>query len=332
MFQKSSLTFGNAKAQVAAKAGKENTTIFLSRAGESIQQAVKYWNRYNWRWLMTQAATASEFASYASGATSISLPFDFKDVYSFRITSGGTDRPLTGIPRRLYDRMVRSASANGYLMGYDLFSQGSSNLLSLTPPPDTAGTYDLKYYRRMWVPCAISGVAGHINTLEGTVTGVNPTLSSTACGGATLGSWLTATATASGCYSRPTQIIGINESFTVSAYGGAGVNIGSPHLELLTGTASAFRPVATGNCVAATIGGDNYTLDIPEDYENGIIAWAIHHFLATLGAPDSRLAYFVKLANEELTEALKANEHYEDQDIAFALGDNTRDIRPGPVQ
>lgn len=277
---------------------------------------------------MTQAASGS----YTANATSIPLPYDFKDVYDLRITTGGYDRTLVGIPRRLYDRVIQQQGTSGYTIGYDLFQQGSNNVLSLEPAPNSAGTYDLKYYRRMWVPCTIAAVAGRLGTDGGSYLS-SPVIAYTSSAfSATLGSMLYATAGAGVTtrFLQAVRIIDIQEAIDpITEFGpyivsSCGINV--PYLKITLDPDVLLRDTGAGGIgdgafTSATIGGDSYTLDIPEDYENGIIAWAVHHFLSALGAPESRLAYFIKLANDELAEALKANELYEDQDTGFELGD-----------
>lgn len=236
-----------------------------------------------------------------AGATGFALPPDFKDVYDLRVISSGRGRTLTGIPRRLYDRIVQDQTGlSGELAGYDLFNHGANGIISITPPPAQGETVSLKYYRRMWVPCAVT--ANIFATGGGAV----------AYASAALGA-----------------LAGVTNSSPVYAAGAGWVLSSTPATAYLTSpttiTLSGANMTAAANTTASmSFGGDTVALDIPEDFENGILSWATHHFLSGLGAPQGRLGYFIGLAESEFDEARAANERYEDQDIAFEVGNPTR--------
>jgi hypothetical protein len=69
-----------------------------------------------------------------------------------------------------------------------------------------------------------------------------------------------------------------------------------------------------------TFGGNDKILDMPVDFEDGILAKATAHFLAGLGAPEGRLGYFLQKAEDELQEARRFNEEDEDRDVSFEIG------------
>jgi hypothetical protein len=292
LFQPSTLTFGNAKTQVAQQASKQNTAEFLARAGQSVQKAIQNWNKYNWRWMMVQAADVTASA----GVTSLALPYDFKDVYTLSVVSPGRQRVLTGVPRRIYDRVVYDQTLPNDVMGYDLFTQGALGRISIHPVPDTAETIRLKYYRRMWVPCSVTATVA-------------------ATGGADTA---LASASAVGGFA------GITNGSPIYGLGAGWVMSSTPATAIITSpftlTVSGANMTASANTSAtAGFGGDALALDIPEDFENGIMSWATHHFLSGLGAPEGRLSYYISLSESEFQEARAANERYEDQDISFEI-------------
>jgi hypothetical protein len=296
LFQPSTLTFGSAKTRIAKKASKQNYSEFLDRAGSALQDSFKFYNKYNWRWLMTSTTALT----VAADTTDYSLPFDFKDVYGFRITTDGRERTLKGIPRSVYDRVHQVQSGNpGETIGYDLYRSGTYGQITVQPSPDAASSTKLLYYRRMWVPCTITGVSvlctGGLDTNVGSASALG------GFSGITQGSpavttnvgWTVAATYATALMSGPLSITLSGATFTASANGTATFNFG----------------------------GDNWYLDLPEDYENALLSRATHQFLSDLGAPEGRLSYWIQMANSEFDEAMEANHRYEDQDISFELGD-----------
>jgi hypothetical protein len=288
LFQQTSLTFGAAKTLVAQQNARQTTTEFLTRAGQSIQQAVKYWNRFNWKWRLKQAPVYT----IAANDTSITLPYDFKDVYTVRWTGVGPHY-LRSVNAREYDRQWYDQSIPGFTMAYELFKEGELGKLGLVPASSRAGTIVLKYYSRMTVPCTFSvgpySVDIGTSSILGDLTG------------ATLGARLyTSTA---GLWADGAYISSITPA------------LGDTTARMrLNFSASA---TATGAAITYVFGGDDELLDIPEDYENGILSWAQAHFLSATGAPRERIQYFMGLALDELNEARRVNEPGEDQDMAF---------------
>lgn len=298
-FQQTSMTFGQAKTQIAESISRQNTSEFLLRAGKSLQSAFRKWNKYNWRWLLKQATDYT----VAAGDSYIAAPFDLKDVYTLRQESAGRERALTGVPRRLVDRVIRDQASRAEILGYDLATLGR---ITFPAPADSAGTLRLRFYRRMTLPCSVTGAAADSTSASP----IFIVTSAGSAGGATLGSPV-----------APTTIT-LNTTF------GEGYN----HAILIGITDNASganrdKTQLTLNCTASNsasgtlaFGGDNILLDIPEDYVNGVLAEATHDFLNGTGAPESRLNYWVRRAEKELQDALEANSDGEDEDTAFEIG------------
>lgn len=244
----------------------------------------------------------------------MTLPYDFKDVYDLRIESSGRSRFLVGQNRRLYDRRRLDQSANYDPTAYDLFTKGDQGALTITPTPSTATILRLRYYRRMWVPCpaktlTFTGTAplewlynGSSIATSNTITSTNPV----EYAGITLGSPVTGVDTVTNAIQLSTPVLA-TRIYTS----------GSRYCMDLTLAGMGSGGALSGSIV---VGGDNYLLDIPEDYEDGILARATAHFLAGLGTPSDRLSYFMQKAEDEFNEARRANEEFEDNDIAFEVG------------
>lgn len=309
LFQKSTVTFGTAKTLVAQQASKQNTNEFKTRAGQSLQAAIRYWNKYNWRWLMKQSPTITT----TTGASAVALPHDFKDVYSLRVVSTGMERVLVANSKRTFDRHLSDPDTPDITKGYNLFSQGDQGMLGLVPPTNAAINLAMRYYRRMTVPCSAI------------VTGVVPALAASSVNVSSLN----VSSLAGMTWSCP---LTLPSGWTLESGFTRAVGLPySPDYFIVSGAIFNTTAVATASATYSC-GGDEHPLDIPEDYENGILSWATHHFLSTLGAPQGRLTYYVQLANDELEEAKRVNEQFEDQDIGFDLGFPVDTISPNSTR
>lgn len=350
---KSSLKFGDAKIQVAQQASKQNTTEFLQRAGVAIQKAVQYWNRYNWKWLMKQAPDVT----VAAGGSTVTLPYDFKDMYDVRVEGGASSRTLINLNRRLYDRVVDDQVLQGPIRGYDMFSVDGKNVITLSPPSEASATIRMRYYRRMWVPCSVPNISTrwYSNVDENYAT-PNVVTIVDVLGGAgidrykymanvTLGSPVfTTVPTANATTTSPVQSVSngnppvitypqystkINPFYDYPVYIGYSTTTGpnDEKVRIMVQGAAIYRPAApnwtddpTWCSVTTSFGGDDLMLDMPVDFEDGILARATAHFLAGLGAPEARLGYFMQKAEAELDEARRFNEESDDQDLSFEVG------------
>lgn len=348
---RTNLTFGDAKIQVAQQASKQNTIEFLARAGVAIQRAVQYWNRYNWKWLMTQASDVT----LEAGDGTMDVPYDFKDVYDIRVESNGRQHALVNTNRRLYDRLIHDQTARSEPGGYDLFSVDGRNVITLTPPPNTATTVRMRYYRRMWVPCSVTGIKtswlwdstrpyltsdttayvdGWLRPffLDDTVPGsaTSKTDGYLTMSHVTIGSPVTSTTITNAennKYWESASVFTGASDYPIYAGFNSGsgnainntiININKAYIQ--AGVGDAFQELSTYVPVTMSFGGDQLLLDMPVDFEDGILARATAHFLAGLGAPEGRLGYFMQKAEDELTEARRFNEENEDQDTSFEIG------------
>lgn len=309
LFQQSSLTFGNAKQYIAEQAGKQQTTEMLNRAGRSLQAAIQDWNKFNWKWLLSTAAITAS----ASGAP-FALPYDLKDVYDV-YTTAASPQWIPAISRRHATRSnVRGLSTAPY--AYDLFSKNGAGQLRLQGASGTS--LNLEYYRRMSVPCSVSGVGTQTEIAKGWLAAVEGTWA-----GAQLGSPITF----SSGFAKTIADIGVvvtavkqedgivtDSTGTVSLVLGALSTARNSSIQFSNATALAS---ASATSITATIGGDNVFLDIPETYEWGILARAVVHFLAGVGGPADKMQEWKEQAGMKLEEALRDDREAEDHDICF---------------
>lgn len=268
---------------MAESVNNDNFTDQLTRAGRSIQAAVRHWNNAaNWKWLAT---TKSDYTT-SVGEDEYTLPTLCKGVHSVRMT-GGTPRTLEYIGRRQLNRIMPKQDDQLLPYFYDLFNNESNNgVLRLFPIPSLAEPFTLDYYRQMIVPMdVVSPSAANYNSTTGILT-----LTSVTTAGITIGSQIVLNQTTPTIASLTGTVDYVTSSTTL-------------HVKdaVLAGT--------TPTNLGGTIGGESYNLDIPSDYEDGIIAWATHHYLANrTGGASPKLQYWAEYAKNELDRALRNNQ------------------------
>lgn len=279
LFQQSTTTLAQAKLLVADSAGKRDDATQLARAHTSLQAATRFWNKADrWDFTRTLATDVS-----MDGTTELAdLPHDCRALYDVEIVgTGAVARPLWYVRRRYYDRTRRSELGNQD--EYDLFVQGGLGkirVLGLT----SAATLRMRYYRRLSIPCALTGISATTTTGTTTITGA-----AGAFAGAQLGAAVT------------------------------GSNVGAGAVvTAVTGTSITVSVVSTASgATTIAIGATTDFLDIPADYEDGLIAWATHHFLINNGESEVRLNYWQSYAAEVLARAKAENHYEEDEEVTF---------------
>lgn len=296
LFQQSSLTFGNAKQYVAEQAGKQQTTEMLNRAGRSIQSAIQDWNKFNWKWTLTSATISAD----ASG--NFQLPYDIKDVYAVT-TTGDYPQWVPSVSRR---QLTRANARNLQVApcSYDLYNKNNSGTLRIVGGTATALT--LEYYRRMTVPCAVtaSALAALNNTHE--------VHSSAGYGSALAGVNIGSPVIFTSGYAADNEVMFV----TAVRQETADALYAEPQYGITLGL-SGSACVGFSTAIAATIGGDNILLDVPETYEWGILSRAVVHFMAGVGGPADKMAEWKQQSATALEEALRDDRDAEDTDICF---------------
>jgi hypothetical protein len=194
-------------------------------------------------------------------------------------------RSLEYLDRRTFNKAVPLQTTTTLPVWYDLFtSEAGQGVIRLFPIPSGAETFQLDYFRRMVIPCTVTSSGGVIfsNNLQ---------ITATSFAGATVGSVV----------SSGTDIVSSQRVVSIDALGAV--------------TLDAF-PDDDGTGVTISIGGDSELLDCPEEYVEGIIAWATMHYLTnTAGQP--RLDFWAKIAAEHLEKADRSNRDTADAEIMF---------------
>lgn len=287
LFQRSSLTFGEAKIWVAEQHNKQTSADFLLRAGRAIQRAVQDWNRFRWEWLVTEGPVVTVTAGLAN--TKYPVPYDYRDMYNMIITQGGTSRALVQDTKRAYDRVMAQPIAST-TSAYNLIRVGDLGKFEIQDPPNAGGTIRMLYYRRMCVPCAVSGltVSDYSDLSDGTT---RLYLASTA--GIKIGAPVV-TDTA-GVLDDGMIVVGVEADYiTISSH-----------------------PLTDPTGVVIDVGGDAEFLDIHVDFEWDLLARAVEHFLVSCGAAEAKLAYWMGTAQRGLEKAQAMQNDHDDRELSF---------------
>ncbi len=282
LFQQSTTTLAQAKVDIASSAGKDDDATMLTRAERSLQAAFRYLNKHRTFWDFTRAE-ASDISM--DGSTELAdLPYDLRALYDVRfITTAGSATTLSPLSKRQEDR-TQWIQPYGAFGAYDLFKSGTLGKIRVVNLA-SAGTLKLKLYRRLAIPCAVTGV---------TVTGAN------------LGTTLTGSAGA---------FAGVQLGATVT-----GTNVGAAAVvTAITNTTVTVSVANTGSVTSVAFGATTDFIDIPGDYEDAPIAWAKAHFLANNGGDAERQKYWQDYANEIIANMIANNNFNEDEELSFSV-------------
>lgn len=279
MFQPSSLSISECQTRIARAGSASSFTNELSRALECLQDAVKWWNREE---LWDFCRTVSSDIATTSASAVYALPYNLRAIYD--VTIGDPARKLSFIGRRNRDLWQVDAIGNGTPGAYDLFQRDSLGEIELVPGQSTNETMVIKYYRRLWIPCSSAAV---------TVTGVidsDQLFSSALFGGITVGTLVTGSNIAANTF-----VTAITDSSTLT--------LSNP----LNGTAS----------IANFGGAAGQLLDIPEDYDDGVLARAKSLYLTDREVDSNRRQAWMAEALATLDRAKKNNRFEADEEIVF---------------
>jgi len=314
IFQSSSLTFGQAKKLIAEAAGKQQTPEFLDRAGRAIQNAIRRWNQQNWKWTVQQTTFA-----VTAGTSQYLVPPEFRDVYTLRLEGATLDRTLVQRPRRDFDRRTWR-QINAFTVAYDILWVMPQGKLELLPTPNAACTANLRYYARMSLPSnavlVISDVANWAaatdlyNTGTGTTaTLFNLTVPSTA--GLHVGNeWK--------CSNAFQAVDGITP-FSLPLVGSINAIVDSTTVRVTVDAQSRVLIGAASGAIGGTlvVGGDDAFMDIPDTYLDAIMDLATAKFLRAIGSSPERVNAYQFTADQELANAMGAENDPEDMDYGF---------------
>lgn len=140
----SSLTWGQAKSQVAEVVGGKSDPDSLAAAEAQIQAVLEDWNtRRNWQFLQVQAPDIP----VVSGTSTYDLPAAFKKPYAAMLVN--SPRVLSYLTRREYNLLQPSQIALASPRYYTLFNLASTGKVELLPTPGSGDILRVWYYRRM---------------------------------------------------------------------------------------------------------------------------------------------------------------------------------------
>jgi len=218
------------------------------------------------------------------GTDTYTLPPLVRSVNSILMASD-TPRALEYIDRRTFNKAIPMQTTSSLPVWYDLFTAESGQaVLRLFPVPSGAETFQVDYYRRMVIPCKVSTTSGL-------------------------------------CFTGSTEILGGSfAGATIGSKVSSGTDIASGQTVLSINSLTSLNMDAfaddDGTSITIIIGGDDELLDCPEDYVEGILAWATMHYLTnTAGQP--RLDFWARIAQEALDRAMKANRDTNDAEPMF---------------
>lgn len=141
--QMSTITWGQAKGQVAQVVGGQNDPEVLEAAEAQITAVFQDWNTSrNWQFLQTLAPDIA----ITSGTSSYDLPAPFKKPYAALLVTAS--RPLYYLTRRQYNLIDPDQSAT-QPSHYTLFNVGTTGQIELIPPNGVNDTLRVWYYRLM---------------------------------------------------------------------------------------------------------------------------------------------------------------------------------------
>jgi hypothetical protein len=160
-----SLTFAQAKINVARTIGGSNDADQLTIAGDAIKVAIEEWNlRQKWNFLLVD--NSATLIPLVAGTQSYQLPTAMREPYDARLVTTNK-RTLQYAEQSEIDRVIRDQTVMGVPAYYNLFRGGATfdaaspasqaGWIRLYPMPNystTVGSLYVKYYRTITEPVA----------------------------------------------------------------------------------------------------------------------------------------------------------------------------------
>ena len=283
LFQQSSLTFDQAKTKVARAASAEGDTDMLTKAGDAIESAFQTWNnRRHWNFLK------------ASHIFRLVAPQTIADCQILV-----NDTTIDNVVDSAYGNLVVGdvVSGTGILPGTLVTAVApTGNTISVSTAPTTSATVTLEFSRRDYA--APTNFKYIYNMMD--LTNNHPVFPSN-------------TRYYDRFFSEPVpqgppifydpHPLGADGKFRF---------LPSPSAEAIV-LAKYYRRMTVPS-VGAT------ALDIPIDFEWGIIAEAKGLFLADKGGYDSQAAFWAAKANDAIAAAVLADNKHPDETASFTMG------------
>lgn len=277
-FNRSSLTYASAQAEVAAAAGSD-TAEMLARAGNSLDAVAQKWNRMRWKWLQTDQIIGLVAPFTVTGctttvnSTTVTTSDSFSSVLVDDLIEGGGLRPESLVSATGATSITMAVAASATVTGATLTVKRVLYALNsdFKTPFDVRvmGSPKPLYYqpRRLYDREVIDQSSG-----------------------------------------------GEPYGYDLYAVGGKGkIRILPPPAGAESLWVKYYRRIQMPSLVATASG-----MDLPEDYEDIFIAAAKSHFLADKGQPfREQWSFWTQYANEGIREMRKDERLVEDEDLAL---------------
>jgi hypothetical protein len=288
LFQGSQTPFVTAVQQIADSCGASADTEMTTRAGVSLNSAIRHFNsRYKWNWLLTEAVPIQVWAPFgvagvtaSAGAASAAAPtghgVKVDDFISGTYFQSGT--------------RVSATAASGF--GINCYPTG----ITTTATANVTATRDMYDLPSDWkAPYSLKLLSSNTPLRYIQRRSVDRSAASEQAG--------------AGVYGYDLMLVGSKGK-----------------VRLLTPPAAAdVLQVRYYRCMAtASASGATGSLDLPEGYEPYLMAWAKWHFLTDKGEErKSQATTWLSLAENGLTTMLKDQTNIPDEDLGFTPGHMT---------
>jgi hypothetical protein len=285
LFEASQTPFVSAVQQIADSCGASADTEMTTRAGISLNSAIRHFNnRYKWNWLLTEAAPVSVLAPFGVAGVTASA-----SVASAAAPAGHgvkTDDFISGLAWPMGTRASATA-VSGF--GVNSLATGFATTATM-PITATRDMYDLPTDWK--APYSLRLLSSNTPLRYIQRRGVDRSIESEQA--------------VNGVYGYDLMMVGSKGKVRLlTPPGGADVLQIRYHRNMATAASTA----------TAT------TLDIPDNYEPYLMAWAKWHFLTDKGEDrKAQATTWLALAENGLTTMLKDQTNIPDEDLGFTPG------------
>jgi hypothetical protein len=285
LFEASQTPFVSAVQQIADSCGASADTEMTTRAGISLNSAIRHFNnRYKWNWLLTEAAPIVVVAPF--GVAGVTASASVASAAAPAAHGIKTDDFISGLCWPMGTRATATA-ASGF--GVNALATGFATTATM-PVTATRDMYDLPSDYKAVYTCRLLSSNTPLRYVQ----------------------------------RRGVDRGNVSEQAMQDTYGYDLLMVGSKgKIRLLTPPAGAdvlqvryHRNMATGSASASTT-----TLDIPDNYEPYLMAWAKWHFLTDKGEERKMQATtWLSLAEDGLKTMLKDQTNIPDEELGFTPG------------
>jgi hypothetical protein len=285
LFQGSTTPFVSAVQQIADSCGASADTEMTTRAGISLNSAIRHFNsRFKWNWLLTEAAPIAVLGPFGVAGVTASA-----SAASAAAPAGHGVKPDDFISGSFWQKGTRASATAVSGFGLNCYVSG----IVTTGVADTTATrdmYDLPADYKAMYSARLLNSNTPLRYIQRRM--VDRGAESEQLGGNLFG-------------------------YDLMMVGSKG------KIRLLTppGSDNVLQLRYYRNAVTASATASTATLDIPEGYETYLMAWAKWHFLTDKGEErKSQSTTWLSLAEDGLRTMLKDQTNVPDEDLGFTPG------------